>query len=130
MQERDRTYGSGESTFTAGRDDADQMIDRSREKGSESAENAQEHAHQTRERAASAVDRAATEIRERAQRQDGKTAEIGVKVADRLESTSDYLEQHDTSAMLDDIEKYVRNHPMQAVGAAAVGGFVLARILR
>ena len=129
MQERERTYGSGESTFTAGRDDADGMMDRPQESTSQAAEEARKQAHQARERAASAVDRAAAEIRERAQRQDGKTAEIGVKVADRLESTSDYLEKHDTSEMIDDIEKYVRNHPMQAVGAAAVGGFVLARIL-
>jgi ElaB/YqjD/DUF883 family membrane-anchored ribosome-binding protein len=127
MQERDRTYRSGESTFTPGRDDADEMM---QESASQAADKAREQAHQARERAASAVDRAAAEIRERAQRQDGKTAEIGVKVADRLESTSDYLEQHDANEMLDDIEKYVRNHPMQAVGAAAVGGFVLARILR
>ena len=62
--------------------------------------------------------------------QGGKTGEIGTKVADKLETTSDYLQQHDTTEILDDIEKYVREHPLQALGAAAFGGFVLARIIR
>ena len=31
--------------------------------------------------------------------------------------------------VMDDIEKYVRNHPMQAVAGAIIGGFILGRVL-
>jgi len=104
--------------------------EKAQQKASEFGQKAQHQADQGLDRAATATDKAATQLREKAMQQGGKTGEIGTKVADKLETTSDYLQQHDTTEILDDIEKYVREHPMQAVGAAVVGGFVLARILR
>ncbi len=147
MTERDTRYGTGGAARSrTGSDpgdmrDSGDMMDatqqnvsdyahQGQEMASEFQHKANEQAEMGRERAAGTMGRAATQLREKAAHQGGKTGEFGTRVADKLESTSDYLEQHDTGEILDDIEKYVKEHPLQAVGAAAIGGFVLARILR
>ena len=141
MTEREMSYGTGGRGYRGRSDDYDERFDspqtkaseygeKAQQKASEFGQKAQQQADQGLDKAASATDRAATQLREKAMQQGGKTGEIGTKVADKLETTSDYLQQHDTTEILDDIEKFVRDHPLQAVGAAAFGGFVLARIIR
>ena len=130
MTEREMSYGTGGRGYRGRSDDYDEKFDSPQTKTSEYGEKAQMKADQGLDKAATAADKAASQLREKAMQQGGKTGEIGTKVADKLETTSDYLQQHDTTEILDDIEKFVRDHPLQAVGAAAFGGFVLARIIR
>ena len=136
MTEREMSYGTGgtRSGRSRSEDYSDpfdtQYGEKAQTKASEYGEKAQMRADQGLDKAATAADKAASQLREKAMQQGGKTGEIGTKVADKLETTSVYLQQHDTTEILDDIEKFVRDHPLQAVGAAAFGGFVLARIIR
>jgi len=137
MTEREMTYGTGRRGDRGRSEDYIDPFDKTSEygekaqtKASEFGQKAQQRADQSLDKAASATERAASQLREKARRQGGKAGEIGTKVADKLETTSDYLQQHDSTEILDEIEKYVREHPLLAVGAAAFGGFVLARILR
>jgi len=140
MTEREMSYGTGGSRMGRGTDSGEmydqaqtkgsEFSDTAQQKASEFGQKAQQQADQGIDKAATATERAATQLREKAMQQGGKTGEIGTKVADKLETTSDYLQQHDTTEILDDVEKYVREHPLQAVGAALFGGFVLARIIR
>ena len=138
MTEREMSYGTGGTRSGRGQsedysdpfDKATEYGEKAQTKASEFGQKAQQQADQGLDKAATAADKAASQLREKAIQQGGKTGEIGTKVADKLETTSDYLQQHDTTEILDDIEKFVRDHPLQAVGAAAFGGFVLARILR
>ena len=141
MTDREMTHGTSGSAGGRGNAEGGDVMESAQQKTSEYTQKTQENASEIGQKAqqqaeagldkaAGSIDRAATQLREKAAQQGGKTGEIGTKVADKLESTSEYLEQHDTGEILDDIEKYVRQHPIQAVGAAAFGGFVLARILR
>jgi ElaB/YqjD/DUF883 family membrane-anchored ribosome-binding protein len=54
----------------------------------------------------------------------------GEKVAEGMERSATYLREHSTEDMRGDVERYVREHPMQAMAGALVAGFVLSRILR
>ncbi len=72
---------------------------------------------------------AAGKIRERAGG-DGMTAQTSGKVADTMERTAGYLHDHETGEIIGDIERYVRDHPMRAVAGAAIGGFIIGRMLR
>jgi len=134
MTERDMAYrptGTPEYRDPASSDMTRDYGESSQEKSSSDLrQKAGQQAEAGIDKAAATADRAANQLREKAAQQGGKTGEIGTKVADKLESTSDYLEQHNTEEILDDVERYVKEHPMQAVGVAALGGFVLARILR
>ena len=47
-----------------------------------------------------------------------------------MEKTATYLRENDTETMLSDFEKYIREHPTQAVISAVAVGFVVGRILR
>jgi ElaB/YqjD/DUF883 family membrane-anchored ribosome-binding protein len=80
--------------------------------------------------AAGSMESAADKIRERTQGKEGMPAEAGAKVADTMERTAGYLREHDSSEILDDVERFVREHPVQAVAGALVGGFVISRILK
>jgi len=122
-------YGTGERTSIDRSGDDDEALDKAQMKVSEFKDKAQQQAELSREKAATATEHAASQLREKAMQQGGKPGEIGTKVADKLHTTSGYVQQHDTMEILDDIEKFVRDHPLQAVGAAVVAGFVLARII-
>ena len=41
-----------------------------------------------------------------------------------------YLREHDTKAILADLQSYVKNHPTQALIGAAAFGFLAAALLR
>lgn len=97
----------------------------------------QQASHQARQKADEGVDRAASgmqsaaeRLRERAEGKSGMTAEVGTKAADTMERGASYLREHDTQEIIDDVERYVREHPMQALAGAVVGGFLIGRILR
>jgi ElaB/YqjD/DUF883 family membrane-anchored ribosome-binding protein len=119
---RDATDGMGNRA----RDTANQAKD----KASELGQKAQQQADMGKDKAAGGMESAADKIREQASKSDGMTAQTGTKVADSMEKTAGYLREHDTTEMLDDVEQYVKDHPMQAVAGAVIGGFVIGRILR
>jgi ElaB/YqjD/DUF883 family membrane-anchored ribosome-binding protein len=110
--------------------DASQLMDDARTKAAEVGQQAQEKLEQGKDTAASGMESAADKIRERTQYSDGVQAKAGTKVAEGMEKTAGYLKEHDTNEMVDDLEKYVREHPVQALAGAVVGGFLVGRILR
>jgi ElaB/YqjD/DUF883 family membrane-anchored ribosome-binding protein len=114
-----------------------ETAERAREYGQQAQEKAAEYGEQARERADEGMDRAgermgetAARVRERAQERGGMQAEVGTRVADSMERTANYLKEHDTAELMDDVERYVKEHPVQAVAGAVVAGFVIGRILR
>jgi len=50
--------------------------------------------------------------------------------ADKVQVAADYLREHDTRAMVEDLEGIVRRYPGAALAAAAVVGFFAGRALR
>lgn len=117
------TAGGPQSTVT-------EIKNTAQEKASEYGQKAQEQADAGIEKAASGVQKAADRLREQAATSDGVTAQVGEKAAETMEKTAGYLRERDTAEILDDLEQYVREHPMQAVAGAVVGGFLIGRILR
>ena len=82
-----------------------------------------------KEHAAEGLRSAADRVREHASG-DGMTAQAGGKVADTMERTAGYLHDHEPREIVGDIERYVREHPMRALAGAAIGGFIIGRMLR
>ena len=84
---------------------------------------------QNRDTAAGGLESAAKTIHERAESLPGgeKVATLAHTTADKLNSTADYVRQHDVSGMMADVERLVKKNPAQSLLAAAVVGFLVGR---
>jgi ElaB/YqjD/DUF883 family membrane-anchored ribosome-binding protein len=95
-------------------------------KAADMAEAAANTIQEQRDRVGAALDQTAYVIRERRE----KLASVAQRAADRLQSTADYLREHDANAMADDVKTLIRRHPGPWLAAAAFTGFMLARLLK
>lgn len=59
-----------------------------------------------------------------------KAADMAHSAADKLRATADYVRGNDMKAMAKDAGDFVRRYPGQALLAAAVVGFFVARAVR
>jgi len=129
----DMTQGSGYTPAsemgTRQPEEAGRTATQVQEKAKEVGAMAQERLDEATTRAGEGMQHAAESVREMAQERGGVAAEVGAKAADAMEGTATYLRDADTQKMMDDIERYVRQHPVQAVAGAIVGGFILGRLL-
>jgi ElaB/YqjD/DUF883 family membrane-anchored ribosome-binding protein len=89
-----------------------------------------EGADKAKDRAATGIESIAERLREQAGDREGLPAQASEKVASGMEKTAGYLKEGDTQQMVQDLEGFVRSHPMQALGGAIAAGFVIGRILR
>jgi ElaB/YqjD/DUF883 family membrane-anchored ribosome-binding protein len=129
MQGQQGTQQKVKETASKAQDKASEMGQKAQETASKAGEKAQEKVDQGMDSAAGGMESAASKLREQAENMDGMPAQAGTKVADTMERTAGYLREHDSAEIMDDIEQYVREHPMQAVAGAIVGGFLIGRIL-
>ena len=83
-----------------------------------------------RVRAASTLDSTASAIHERGDRLASTASNAMHATAEKIQSASDYLREHDAQAIMDDFQRLVRRYPGQALAAAAVVGFLAGRALR
>ena len=60
----------------------------------------------------------------------GHAEPIAYRVGDSLQSAATYVRGHDLVDMRDDVETNVRRSPIKALAFAALGGFLLGRMLR
>ena len=79
----------------------------------------------SREGVADGLDSAASALQGKAEKVHG----MAQTTAEKLNSASDYLRQHDVRNMMSDVEHIVRKNPVPALVAAAVFGFLSARAL-
>ncbi|HUF53240.1 MAG TPA: hypothetical protein VMR52_05630 [Dehalococcoidia bacterium] len=100
------------------------------EKATMVKERAEETADPARETGADQLDNAAESLRDRAESMGGMQGKVGTSVADGMEKTAGYLREKDTQAMMADAERFVREHPTQAVLGAVAVGFIVGRMLR
>jgi ElaB/YqjD/DUF883 family membrane-anchored ribosome-binding protein len=133
---RNRTnMGDGQNRDGQGMSgNASEMASTAQEKINEGASAAQEKfgagAEAVRENAASGLASAATRMRDQSSSQDGMQAQVKGKAADAMESASHYLTEHDSQELWTDVERFVKDHPMQAAAGALVAGYVLAKVTR
>ncbi len=128
MAYQDMTAKPGETPQAT--DKVKDMAGKAQEKASAVTEKAQDRADAGIDKAAGSLEDAAQKLKDKSATTDGIPAQAGTKVAESMEKTAGYLREHDTSAILDDVEAYVKEHPLQAVAGAVVGGFLISRILR
>jgi hypothetical protein len=89
-----------------------------------------------RERAGEGLDRAADAARRLghgARERGGLAAHaepLAYRVGDSLQSAAAYVREHDLDDMRDDVEVGVRRSPLKALALAALGGFLLGRMIR
>jgi ElaB/YqjD/DUF883 family membrane-anchored ribosome-binding protein len=83
-----------------------------------------------REGAAGALDSAAERLEDRAASSSGMQAATAERAAQGMQAAAGYLQEHDTAEIWDDLEQYVKTHPLQSVAAAVAAGLVIGRALR
>jgi ElaB/YqjD/DUF883 family membrane-anchored ribosome-binding protein len=94
---------------------------------SEAARTATKKVDEGRSIAADRLEAAASSVHERAAELPGGEGvrEFAHATADRLSTTADYIRDHDTKRMIEEVEVAVKNNPGPALLVAAAFGFVL-----
>jgi|GEM_PF-1744035 len=106
------------------------MAEKAQQQASNVATMARERTEQGREKASEGLHSAAEQLRQRAGQRPGRQGEMASKFADQLDRGSSYLREHDTQQLWEDVERFVKENPMQAAAGALFAGFILGRILR
>src|ERR1700730_1612271 len=103
-----------------------------KDKAAEWGQNAQDAIDRSREPAAGALDSAASKLHDTAEQLPGgeKVSTLAHATATKLQNTADYVRDHDTSAMVKDLEQFIKSHPTQSSIAAAAVGFLVGRALQ
>lgn len=103
-----------------------------KQKASEAGRNATGQLNAKRGPAADALEDAASTIHEKAESLPGGDTVKGVaySTADKLESTADYIREHDIKSMFSDVEDIVRRNPGPSLLIAASVGFLIGRAFR
>jgi len=130
-------YGSdlGDSSSEGGMQEkaqemASNMTTQVQEKASEYSGKLQDQADAGIDKAAQGLEQAAEQMRSRMDDKGGVQAQVGTKVADSLEKTAGYLRDHEAEQIWQDVEQFVKDHPLQAAATAAFAGFVVARMMK
>jgi ElaB/YqjD/DUF883 family membrane-anchored ribosome-binding protein len=109
---------------------AQEMGQAAQEKAADMGQKAQEKADAGMDAAASGLGQAASMLRQQGEQHQGSVGTAAARTADTLDQASTYLRDKDTSQVLDDIEAFVRERPVESVLIAAGIGFVLSRIVK
>jgi ElaB/YqjD/DUF883 family membrane-anchored ribosome-binding protein len=59
-----------------------------------------------------------------------RVASAAHATADKLQATADYVRDHDFKEMAEDVTELVKRYPGQSLAAAAILGFLLARVMK
>jgi ElaB/YqjD/DUF883 family membrane-anchored ribosome-binding protein len=136
MDEDNRLPGQasyGESTGSASAGTAARMKEQIsetttdvKEKVTELGRKAADRIDGSRESAAVALDKTATSMHSGGDKLSG----VAHSAADKVQATADYVRRTDLKGMAEDVQDIVKRYPGQALAAAAVLGFLVARGLR
>jgi nucleotide-binding universal stress UspA family protein len=55
-------------------------------------------------------------------------SDSGDRVAERLEQTAKAIREHDAGSVAEELRRYATEHPIQAIVAGVVGGFLVSRL--
>jgi ElaB/YqjD/DUF883 family membrane-anchored ribosome-binding protein len=118
------------NTETGIKEQVSQRASQVKEKVSDLGRKASDKIDEQRVRAAGTLDSTASAIHESGDRFASTTSNAMHSTADKIQSASEYLREHDARAMMEDFEGLIRRYPGQALAAAAVVGFLAGRALR
>jgi ElaB/YqjD/DUF883 family membrane-anchored ribosome-binding protein len=128
MDERNKQPSQSAYASTTGRmkDQISEKVSDVKEKVSEFGREAAHKFDESRESAAGALEQTASSL----QAGSNKLSGVARTAADKIQSTADYVRETDLRAMLDDFQGLVKRYPGQALAAAAILGFLVARGFR
>ena len=131
-EDESQTAVTGQAREKAGEmaDKAQEMTQTAQQKAAEVGQMAQGKADAGMDAAASGLGQAASMLRQQGEQHEGTVGTAADRAAETLESASSYLQNKDASQVMDDVEAFVRQRPVESVLIAAGVGFVLSRIVR
>lgn len=114
------------------KDKAAEMAGTASDKARQATGAATEKLDAQRDTVAGGLDTVATTLRDKAETIPGgdKTTQAAQTAADKIESASTYLRQHEVNDMMSDLETAVRTHPTESLVVALAAGFLLGRALK
>jgi len=124
---------TGETGDTMGKavgDKLDGMSEKLGDSATKISEKGKEGLETGKEKLGGGMESAADLIRDRTGDTSGLPHEAGTKLADTMDKTASYLQEHSSEEIWSDVESYVREHPTQALVGAVLAGWVMARVLR
>ena len=100
-----------------------------KDKVSEMGQTAADKIDDNRDAAAGGLEKAAMALHENAEGLPGgeKVSDLAHVTAEKLNSTAEYVREHDVNRMMTDVETLVKNNPGPSLVAAAVIGFLVGR---
>lgn len=127
------TSGTGTATAAGSPQGTEQL----RERATEMAGRAEETLNQGMKQAAERIDGLANRLDQVADERLGggtgataRAGEVAHSVADTLESVAGYLRNHDTQALRGDLERQMRDRPLQTLMVAVAAGWLVGKIVR
>lgn len=122
-----------DSTGTGGTGTAARMKEQISEKAADVKESVTEFGRKavdkidgSRSSAAGALDQTASSLHSGGDKLSG----VAHSAADKIQATADYVRTTDLKGMADDVQNLVKRYPGQALAAAAILGFLVARGMR
>ena len=111
-------------------DRASDMARQAKEKASEFGRTAVNKLDQGRQQAASALENTAHSLRSGVEHSGARMSRAATATADRLQSTADYMRQHDMGGMMNDAGAMIKRNPGMSLIAACAVGFLLGSAMR
>lgn len=127
---RSTVQGAAGTAAVRAKEQAAIATEEAKRRASEAAETAVNKVDQQRERVAIAFDKGAATLQQQHDKLPDAAQNAARTAANKLQATADYLHEHDTAAMAEDVKELIRRHPGPMLGAAAFAGFMLAMMLR
>ena len=106
-------------------DKIDELRDQSGANADAMLDNAIQFGNDRRAESATLLNRGAEEVKHVTGQASEQLTQAGHKVAERLQSTAGYVQEHSTKDMANEAKTYVKEHPV----VAAAGGFVALLLL-
>lgn len=107
---------------------ASELVDTAKQKAGEVLDTAAEKVDSAMTATGEHVERLASTVREKAP--EGALGDVATTAADALEKSGRYLQQADLQQVRSDLERMIRDHPIEALLIGFGAGFLLARAFR
>jgi ElaB/YqjD/DUF883 family membrane-anchored ribosome-binding protein len=108
----------------------DELRDQSGANADAMLDNAIQFGNDRRAESATLLNRSAEELKHRTGQASEQLSQAGHKVADRLHSTADYVQEHSTRDMANEARTYAREHPVIAAAGGLIAFIVLLWLLK
>ena len=90
---------------------------------------AMEQAKVGKQKTASGLHSAAEQVRSRTPETEGTQAKVMTKTADTMDKSADDLEENEPEELWEDVQKWIKDHPVGAAAGALVAGLIVGRIV-